>query len=138
VAGKVAQGTVLSRETSSGSGSFVAVANVRSWSGPSTENPELDITTLSSVAKEFTGGLIDFGELTLELNFDPSNTTHQQIFADMEASPPTVTGWRITFVNPTVNYTWNAFVRSFSISGEVDGIIAGSVTLRLSGARSVS
>jgi len=138
MAGKVAQGTILSRETSLGSASFTTVANVKSWSGPSTENPEIDVTTLLSTAKEFVGGLVDFGELTMELNFDPNNATHQQLFADMEASPPTVTGWRITFVSPTINFTWSAFVKSFSISGEVDGVIAGSLSLRLSGARAVS
>ncbi len=138
MAGKVAQGTVISRESSLGSGSFTAVADVRSWSGPTTENPEIDTTTLSSTAKEFVGGLVDFGELSLELNFDPNKASHQQLFADMEASPPTVTGWRITFVSPTQNYTWSAFVKGFSISGEVDGVIQGSLTLRLSGARTVS
>lgn len=138
MAGKVAQGTLLQRESSLGSGSFTTVANVKSWDGPSTENPEIDVTTLSSIAKEFVGGLVDFGDLSMELNFDPNNATHQQIFADMEASPPTVTGWRISFVNPTINFKWSAFVKSFSISGEVDNIISGSLTLRLSGARAVS
>ena len=138
MSGKVAQGTIISRETTLGSGSYVAVADVRSWDGPSTENPEIDVTTLSSTAKEFVGGLVDFGELSLELNFDPEKSSHQQLFTDMEASPPTVTGWRITFVNPTRNFTWSAFVKGFSISGEVDGVIQGSLTLRLSGARTVS
>jgi hypothetical protein len=138
MAGKVAQGTLLRRESSLGSGSFTTIADCKSWSGPSTENPEIDVTSLTSTAKEYVGGLVDFGELTLELNFDPNNATHQQLFSDMEASPPTVTGWRITFVNPTINYTWSAFVKSFSISGEVDGVIAGSLTLRLSGNRVVS
>lgn len=138
MAGKVAQGTILARESSLGSGSFTTVANVKSWDGPSTENPEIDVTSLQSTAKEFVGGLVDFGDLSMELNFDPNNATHQQIFTDMEASPPTTTGWRITFVNPTINFTWPAFVKSFSISGEVDGVISGSVTLRLAGARVVS
>ena len=138
MAGKVAQGTLLQRESSLGSASFTTIANCKSWDGPSTENPEIDVTSLTSTAKEFVGGLVDYGELTLELNFDPNNATHQQLFADMEASPPTVTGWRIQFVNPTVNYYWQAFVKSFSISGEVDGVISGSLTLRLSGARTVS
>lgn len=136
--GKTAQGTIISRETSLGSGSFVEVANVKSFSGPSAENPEIDVTVLTSAAKEFIGGLVDNGELTLELNFDPDESTHQQIFADQEASPPTVTGWRITFVSPTINYTWSAFVKSFSLSGEVDIALSGSLTLRLSGARTVT
>jgi hypothetical protein len=138
MAGKVSQGTVLSRETSLGSGSYTALANVVSWDGPTTENPQIDVTSLSSTAKEFVGGLVDFGELTLEVNFDPNNSTHQQIFADMEASPPTVTRWRITFVNPTINYTWQAFVKNFTISGAVDEKQSGSLTLRLSGSRTVS
>jgi hypothetical protein len=138
MAGKLAQGTVLSRESSLGSGSFTAIANVRSFSGPSTENAEVDVTTLASTAKEFEGGLIDYGDLTLELNFDPNNATHQQCFTDQEANPPTKTGWRITFINPTINFTWTAFVKSFSLSGEVDGVLQGTMTLRLSGARAVS
>jgi hypothetical protein len=138
MAGKTAQGTLLQRESSLGSASFTTIANCVSWSGPTTENPEIDVTSLTSTAKEFIGGLIDYGELSLELSFDPNNATHQQLFTDMEASPPTVTGWRIQFVNPTINFYWSAFVKSFSISGEVDGKISGSLTLRLSGARTVS
>jgi hypothetical protein len=138
MAGKVAQGTILSRETSLGSGVFVTIANVKSWDGPSAQNSELEVTSLQSTAKEFEGGLIDYGELSLDLNFDPNNATHQQMFADQEASPPTKTGWRITFVNPTINYTWTAFVKEFSISGKVDDIMSGSLKLRLSGPRAVS
>ena len=84
------------------------------------------------------GGLVDYGELTLDVNFDPNNGTHQQVMADMEASPPTVTNWRITFVNPTINWTWNAYVKSCKVTGSADTKISASVTLRLSGARTVS
>lgn len=138
MAGKVAQGTIVSRETSPGSGSYTAVANVKSFDGPSTQNPEIDVTTLASTAKEFVPGLIDFGDLSMDCNFDPENATHQQVMADMEASPPTVSNWRITFPNPTRNYTWQAFPKSFPVSGQVDGVYSGKLTLRLSGARTVS
>jgi hypothetical protein len=137
MAGITAQGTVISRETTLGSGSWVALGNVKSFDGPSTENPEVDVTTLSSSAKEFIGGLVDFGDLTMEINFNPGLANHQQIFTDQEASPPTVTGWRITF-STGQNYDWPAFVKSFSLGGAVDGVYTGNVTLRLSGARAVS
>lgn len=137
MAGKSAQGTTISRETSLGSGSFVTLANVKSFDGPSTQNPEIDVTTLSSTAKEFIGGLVDFGDLSMDVNFDQSAASHVQVFADMEANPPTTTGWRITFVNPTVTYTWPAFVKSFSLGGQVDGVYSGKLTLRLAGARTV-
>jgi hypothetical protein len=138
MAGKQAQGTTISRETSLGSGSYVTLANVKSFDGPSTQNAEIDVTTLSSAAKEFVGGLVDFGDLSMDVNFDQSAASHQQVFADMEASPPTVTNWRITFANPTTNYTWNAFVKGFSLGGQVDGVYSGKITLRLSSARVVS
>jgi hypothetical protein len=77
MAGKTAQGTLLQRESSLGSASFTTIANCTGWDGPSTENPEIDVTALTSTAKEFIGGLIDYGELTLQLNFDPNNATHQ-------------------------------------------------------------
>lgn len=138
MAGKSAQGTIISRETSLGSGSFVALANIKSFDGPSTQNPEIDVSTLSSTAKEFIGGLVDFGDLSMDVNFDQSAASHLQVFTDMEASPPTVTGWRVTFANPTVNYTWSAFVKSFTLGGSVDGVYSGKISLRLSGARAVS
>lgn len=138
MAGKTTQGTTVSRESALGSDTFVVIANVKSFDGPSGENPEIDTTDLGSPAKEFEGGLKDWGELTLELNFDHDNTTHEQAIADFEANPPTKTGWRITFVNPTKNYTWPAFVKSFKISGAVDGVYSASMTLRLAGARTVS
>lgn len=134
--GKVAQGTLLQRETSLGSGSYVTVANVKSWDGPSTEASELETTDLNSLAKEFLPGLQDFGDLSLEVNFDPNNATHQQAMTDIAAG--TVTGWRIQFQNPTINWRWPAFVKSCPVSGEADGIISASITLRLAGDRTVS
>ena len=47
MAGKVSQGTSLSRETSLGSGSFTPLANVAGWDGPSLENAEIDVTPLN-------------------------------------------------------------------------------------------
>lgn len=138
MAGKSAQGTVISRETTLGSGSYVALGNVKSFDGPSTQNPEIDTTDLSATAKTFIPGLVDYGDLSMDVNFDPEIASHQQVFTDMEANPPTVTNWRITFANPTRNYTWNAFVKSFSLGGQVDGVYSGKVSLRLSSARVVS
>jgi hypothetical protein len=138
MAGKIAQGTTIARETSLGSGSFQTIANVSGWDGPSLQNAEIDVTSLSSAAKEFLGGLVDYGELTLDVNFDPNNAGHQLCMADQEANPPTVTNWRITFVNPTINWTWNAYVKSCQVSGKVDDKVTAKLTLRISGARTVS
>lgn len=132
--GVSSQGLKISRETSAGSGSYTDVANITGHNGPNSENPEVDVTALSSTAKEFLPGLKDNGDLSVDLNFDPGNTTHQQISADQEASPPTVSNWRISFpTDPVITWTFPAFVKSFSVNSGVDAPLKGSLTLRIAG-----
>lgn len=138
MAGKNAQGTILSRETSLGSGVFVPMANVTGFDGPNAQVPDIDTTDLGSTAKEFTGGLVDYGDLSMDVNFDVDAPTHEQVFQDMEASPVTQTNWRITWANSTKKYTWKAYPKSFPLSGAVDGIYKGKATLKLCSQRVVT
>lgn len=133
--GLSSQGLKISRENSPGSGTFTDIAHITGHDGPGSENPEIDVTSLSSTAKEFLPGLKDNGELSVELNFDPANSSHQQISADQEASPPTVVNWRISFpTSPIITWTFPAFVKSFSPASGVDAALTGSLTLRIAGA----
>lgn len=134
MSGVSSQGLVISRGNGASPEVFAAIANITSHDGPSKENPEIDVTTLSSVAKEFLPGLTDNGELSVELNFDPEATSHDLLLDDMDTR--TSHNYKITWPDPSPHIEWsfNAFVRSFSTASAVDAPLTGSLTLRINGA----
>lgn len=112
---------------------FTTIAEVSSIDGPTGQAPEIDVTDLSSTAREFVFGLKDEGEITLDLNYIPTNTQHDQLRTDKNAG--TLRNYRITFTNSPANtWTFGAYVKGLSISNAVDNVTKASVTLRLSGA----
>jgi len=131
------KGTLLQREDSPGSGTYTTVAQVRTIDGPSFDSEEIDVTNHDSPGnfREFIGGLLDAGEITGELILDPNDGTHDAstgIYADMAAR--TVREWRIRIPStPTVDLTFDAFVKSFPLSFPSDAAITGNFTLRVSG-----
>jgi predicted secreted protein len=57
---------------------FTTIANVTNISGPERTRDTIEVTSHDSPEqwKEFLGGLKDGGELSLDINYDPSETTH--------------------------------------------------------------
>lgn len=85
MAGKDAFGSQFLRD-STGSGSFVLVANVTDISGPSRSREAIEVTAHDSPNRyrEFIKGLKDGGEVELTINYDPGNSTHTALDADFE------------------------------------------------------
>ncbi|WP_327162863.1 phage tail tube protein [Streptomyces zaomyceticus] len=85
MAGKDAFGSQFLRD-STGSGSFVLVANVTDISGPSRSREAIEVTAHDSPNKyrEFIKGLKDGGEVEITINYDPGNGTHSALDADFE------------------------------------------------------
>ncbi len=111
---------------------FTTIAEVKSIDGPGGQANEIDVTDLSSTAKEFALGLQDEGDITLDINYIPGNTQHAQLRSDRAAG--TSRNYRITFTDsPATTWTFAAYVKGFSISNAVDNITGASVTLRVSG-----
>lgn len=112
---------------------YTTIANVSSISGPGGSASEIDVTDLSSTAKEFRLGLQDEGEVTLEIQYVPANTQHALLRSLRAAG--TSRNFRITFTDsPQTTWTFLAFVKSFPVNNSVDGVTTVSVALRVSGA----
>jgi predicted secreted protein len=134
------KGTLLQVETSPGSGTYTTIAEVKSISGPTGESDEIDVTNHDSVGdyREFVRGLIDAGEITTSVNWQPDIAIHQQLHSDQAAG--TKRNWRINWNQMTVPWglSFEAFVKTLGFENPVDNVLAGNATLRVTGATTLA
>ena len=127
-----AQGTTIAREGNT-PGTYVSLAEIRSFSGPGGTAAIIDATTLGSDGKEKVMGLKDEGTLSLEMNFVPGDTGQQALLSDR--SLQIVKNFKITFSNATnATATFAAYVTGFTVAGGVDALTTATVTLEITGA----
>jgi len=126
-----AQGTLLNL----GAGSpltYTTIAEINSFNGPGGNSSVIDVTDLSSTAKEKLAGLNDNGQLSFECNFIPTNTQHAALRTAKENG--TTIKVQIVFTDTdATTWTFDAIVTGLSVSGAVDGVVKASVSLEVSG-----
>lgn len=132
MAGLDAYGVMFERSDMAGSPTFTAIANVTNIGGPELERETHDVTAHDSPDgwREFIGGLKDGGEVTLELNYDPSD--HDVLVADFEDDNPR--NYRLTWPNGIGDpWTFKAIMNGFSPEAPVDGKLSCEVKFKVSG-----
>ena len=133
----VANGTQLQVETTPASGTFTAISDVLDFGGPENTAGEVDVTNLDDTSgRQYLPGLVDRGNFTGTLHYDPENTQHQQLLTDQVATPPTVRLYRLVYPvgAPNNEFTsFNAFVQSTSRAGGVDQAVTMNISLRITG-----
>jgi hypothetical protein len=93
----------------------------------------IDVTDLSSSAKEKRMGLADEGQCTFTLMFRPKNTAHAELVeakADRQSRD-----FKLVLTdgpNPTTYY-FTGFVLSVPLAANVDAVIESSVTIEITG-----
>ena len=128
-----AQGITIARGTGTGPVTYTTIPEVKSFSGPGGSATVIDVTDLSSTAKEKRMGLADEGQLQLTINYIPDNAVHLALRAD-RASRAKVP-FRISFTDSgDTTWSFDAFVTGFNVSGAVDGVVEAQVTLEITGA----
>jgi predicted secreted protein len=132
-----AYGTLLKRETSFGSATFVTVAEVKSMSGPSMKGDVIDVTTHSSAAsgawREKISSLLDPGEISFSLNLVPASAGHKALLTDFTGRIKT----NYQFVFPdggSTTWAFTGYMTQFGAKAEVDGVLEADVTVTLTGA----
>ena len=112
---------------------FTSIPEVKTFSFGTGSAAVIDVTDLSSAAKEKRMGLQDWGQLTMTINYIPKNAQHALLLTakgDRQAR-----NFRVTFTDgpsPTV-YAFSAYVLSLPVTGSVDGVIESNVTLEITG-----
>lgn len=140
MAGVAAFGTSLSRGDGDPGGTgelFIALANITSLSGPSMSRDTIDVTAHDSPNKymEFVASLIDGGEVTCDINWDPSAThsgtnTTTVLMTDLEDTEPV--NYEIAFPDGS-KFAAALLITGFEFDADYDDKLAASLTWKVSG-----
>ncbi len=114
-----------------------AIAEITSMDGPSVERDALEVTNMqsASAAKEFIAGLIDGGEISINMNYLPQNATHKLILTDLQlASASATKAYTMTLTDTGASViTASMFVKSIKITGAVAGVLTIAVSFKITG-----
>lgn len=129
-------GTLLKVGDGAAPENFTAIAEVKDISGPSFSLGTEEVTNYSSNGwREFVATILDAGEISFDINFIPSETTHDVttgLLADMVNK--TKRNFQIEFPDTgATTWTFAAYVTGFELSEPVEGALGASVTLRITG-----
>ena len=133
-----AHGTILKAGADSAT---TEVANVTNISGPGLTLETIDVTNHSSASnwREFIGGLKDGGEINIDISYEPAGTTHKNTAGGLLYFLTTraIAYFSLTFPNATA-WSFTALVASFTPGLGVGDALTASVTLKITGAPSLS
>ena len=128
----VARGSTIGVGDAASPEVYTTIANIDSITGPGATAADIEVTDLSSTAKEFLLDLPDYGTVTCSGFYEPNNTQHEQLRADNAAS--TARNYRVTInSSPQATYTFNARVSEFSPEEAVAAAVRFTFALRVNG-----
>lgn len=132
-------GTLFKAGNGATTESFSTIAEVKSISGPKISLEMLEATHMESPSgfREWLPSFKDGGEVSLQLNFLPSNSGHKAITTDMAAR--TKRNFKIVWPNaaPTT-WSFSGYYTAFEPSAGVSDMLAAAVTVRLTGSVTIS
>jgi predicted secreted protein len=135
-------GTLVKIGDGAVSESFTTIAELRKIGGPKLKLETIDVTVHNTTEpwRQFIGGLLDGGEVTVDLNFIPSDSTHNPttgLLADMINRVQR--NFQMVFPDAGLT-TWafTALVIGFDMSSEPSSVLMATVTLKISGSPTLS
>lgn len=122
---------------------FSEIAQVKDISGPSMSRETIDVTNHQSPSgyNEFLASVIDGGEVTFTVEYDPEDSTHDQTTGLLYLMGLTTTrNWKLIFPVETVTpgtyecLNFAALVTGFNPNAPVKGSLTVDITLKVAGA----
>ena len=135
MSGLSAFGTLLKRGDGATAEAFTTIANVTNIDGPKLESDQIDVTSHDSTGgrEEFVAGIKRGGEISLDINFDPSNATHEMLLDDYDGRA--LHNFQLIFpTTPSITWTFAAMVTSVGVAAPFEDKLGCSATLKISGA----
>jgi predicted secreted protein len=126
-------GAALERSDMASTPTFVAVANVTNLGGPGLSRSTSDVTAHDSPDQymEFIGSLKDGGEVSMDINWDPGDSTHANLLADFEDTSPR--DYKLVFPGDLAEWDFKAIMTGFDPSYPTDDKIEASVSFKITG-----
>lgn len=137
---RIGWGAELQLSTSASEAGLVELGEVRSFSLPSDEADEIEVTHLKSPdrRKEYIQGLIDGGEITATLNYVPGSASDILLTDALDTG--TTRAVRFIIPDQTGTAAWQittaGFVRRYAPDNvEPNSAITATLTIRITGAK---
>ena len=134
MSGLAAFGTSLSRNNGT---TFDPIGNITTVSGPGISRETLDVTAHDSADmwREFVGSLIDGGEVSADLNWDPTATVGatsitETLLADFENTDPV--SYEVAFPDGS-KFEAPLLITGFEPDAPYDDKLAASLTFQVAG-----
>ena len=116
-------------------GGLVPIAQLRDIVGPGMSLGTEDVTPQEATGawRQFVPTLLDGGEVTFQLNFIPTEDTHDAVGGLVkDMVDRTLRDFRIDFPEGT-EWAFSAYITNFVPTAPVEGALTADVTLRSSG-----
>lgn len=125
------EGTELKLSISS---TLTTIAQLVSIDPAEKTRPAIDTSDLASTARTFRAGMLDNGELSGVLHYDPGVVTHAALTTSIDAG--TLETWELIFNDAgDAKYGFSAFLTKFKPTGtEIDGNLGAEFAIKISGA----
>ncbi|MBB5709439.1 phage tail tube protein [Sphingomonas xinjiangensis] len=118
-------------EIETGADTWVQVKGLTNFSGLGSGSAAvIDTTDFDSTAKEKEMGLLDEGQVSIDLMYLPKDAG--QLALKAARGTQAKTGVRITLSDGT-KFEFDAFVLTFEKSGELDAVVEATATLEVTG-----
>jgi len=130
------QGTRFFWSTSTAASTAQEILGVEGWDGLGGVSPVIDVTNLASTAREKIAGIRDPGELSINLQYDPSTGTGQhslRVDAGTRVTRKLIIKYSTVDANG-VGLEVNAQSGGVAITGSVDDKVMGSAQIILQNA----
>ena len=125
-------GTLLKRGDGEAVEVFTAIANATNISGPGLARNTIDVTAHDSPDRhmEFVGGLVDPGEVSIDVNYAPVD--HDTLVADLQDEDPR--NYQLVFpTTPAATWAFAAVMTGFEASAPYDDKLTATLTFKVSG-----
>ena len=109
------------------------VAEVVGFSGPSMTGAVIDVTDLSATAKTKLVGVYDGGQVTLNMNFSATATSHMKIREMLAARTLGNVMLQLSTATTSQKIAMKGYVTGYNVTGSVDNKIASDMTFSISG-----
>jgi len=128
----VTEGTVLRRGDGGSPEVFTAISQIVSLDPAGASRSLIDVTNLSSAAREYKTALKDGAEISVELQYDPGDAEHTGLKTDLDGG--TTRNMQIELqTSPVQTWDFAALVTGWNIGAAVDNVYPLRVTLKPTG-----